>query len=107
MNAADHLQPLLDAKQAAHDKVLQVNSIASKRSFRKQQRIVKAAVEKAKEEWIFQLVKDAERARKDGQQRWKCIRQLQITYAGGRPKRPTALLKGNGELTRGPEEVKV
>ena len=57
MNAVDHLQPLLDAKQAAHDKVLQVNSIASKRSFRKQQRIVKAAVEKAKEEWIFQLVK--------------------------------------------------
>ena len=107
MNAADQLQPLLDAKQAAHDKVLQVNSIASKRAFRKQQRIVKAAVEKAKEEWIFQLVKDAERARKDGQQRWKCIRQLQITYAGGRPKRPTALLKGNGELTRGPEEVKV
>ena len=57
MNAADQLQPLLDAKQTAHDKVLQVNSVANKRAFHKQQRIVKTAVDKAKEEWICQFGK--------------------------------------------------
>ena len=56
----------------------------------------------AKEE----LANIAEKARKDGKQRWTCIRQLQMAHAGLRPTRPTAMWKENGEVTRSPEEVK-
>ena len=68
--------------------------------------MVKAAVDEAKEEWVRRLAKDAERAKKDGKQRWKGFRQLQVFFLGRRPCRPTALLKENGNLTRRPIEVK-
>ena len=106
MEAADTQTPLLEAKRAAHAKVLQIDSVANRRAFRRQQRMVNAAVDEAKEEWVRRLAKDAERAKKDGKQRWKSIRQLQATFAGRRPRRPTALLTEDGDLTRGPTEVK-
>ena len=106
VKAADTLQPLLDAKKRAHEKVLQLDNIINRREFRKHQRTVKCAVDAAKEEWISELANIAEKARKDGKQRWTCIRQLQMTHAGRRPTRPTAMWKENGEVTRSPEEVK-
>ena len=106
LEAADTLTPLLDAKRAAHNRVLQVNSIANRQEFRKHQRFVKCVVDAAKEKWILKVATDAEKARRDGRQRWTSIRQLQMTYAGRKPTRPTALLKYSGEMTKNPEEVR-
>ena len=68
---------------------------------------MKRVVDAAKEVWICKVALEAESARKDSQKRWKCIRQLQLTYRGRMPRRPTAILKEDGELTTSPEEVKV
>ena len=76
LGAADTLRPLLEAKHAALNKVLQGNTTANRRAFSRQQRLVKNAINKAKEEWMGKVVGDAERAKKDGCLRWKCIRQL-------------------------------
>jgi len=46
-----------------------------------------------------------EEAVKDGRTRWDCIRKLQRVHCGRRPVRPTAILKNDGQLTKGPEEV--
>ena len=45
-------------------------------------------------------------AKKDGRQRWQGVKQLQMTFAGRRPLRSSALLKENGEMTKSPLEVK-
>ena len=74
--------------------------------FQKHQRTVKCPVNAAKEEWISELANIAEKARKDGRQRWTCLRQLQMMHTGQRPTRPAAIWKENGEFTRSPEEVK-
>ena len=52
LDAADTLRRLLEAKHAALNKVLQGNITANRRAFRRQQRLVKDAVDKAKEEWM-------------------------------------------------------
>ena len=62
LGAADTLRPLLEAKHATLNKVLQGNTTANRRAFRRQQRLVKNAVNKAKEEWMGKVVGDAERA---------------------------------------------
>ena len=63
---SQYLTPLLEAKRAAHAKVLQIDSVANRRAFQRQQRMRKAAVDEAREEWVRRLAKDAERAKKDG-----------------------------------------
>ena len=70
------------------------------------QRKVKAAIDEAKEEWVCRTVCEAAKAVNNGRTRWSCIRKLQVTHAGRRPARPTAVLKENGELMKGPDEVK-
>ena len=42
---------------------------------------------------------------KDGRTRWDSIRRFQQVHAGRRPTRPSAVLKEDGCLTQGPEEV--
>ena len=106
LDAADILHPLLDAKHAALNKVLQADTTANRKAFRRQQRVVKSAVDRAKEEWMRKVTSDAEKAKKDGKLRWRCIRQLQMTHIGRRPRRPTALMREDGQLTGGPQEVK-
>ena len=44
IESADTLTQLLVARRAAHAKVLQINSVANRRTFRMQQRMVKEAV---------------------------------------------------------------
>ena len=105
-DAAGVLQPLLDEKNAAYRRYLQGNSVVAKREFRRQQRRVKLAVDNAKEEWICKAAGDAESAKKDGRKRWMCIRQLQMTYRGRRPRRPATLIKENGDVTTSPDKVK-
>ena len=79
--------------------------MAMKKEFRKHQTAVKHAVDAAKEEWISTLSGEAEKARKDGCQRWMNVRQLQMAFRGRRPRRPAALRKENGELTTSLEDV--
>ena len=104
--AADCLTPLLNAKRAAHSRVLHNDSPANRKEFRKHQRAVKQAVFKAKEDWIWKVANEAAQAKKDGKQRWKSVRQLQMAFAGRRPTRPSAVLKVDGEVTKTPEETK-
>ena len=58
--------PLIVAKNEAHLKALHSNTAADQKEFRKHQRIVKEAVEKAKEDWMCRVAKEAEAAVKDG-----------------------------------------
>ena len=74
------LVPLIVAKNEAHLKALQSNTAADRKEFRKHQRIVKKAVEKAREDWICRVAKEAEAAVKDGRARWDSIRRLQQTH---------------------------
>ena len=70
----DILIPLIDAKNKAHIKGTQSNSPADKEEFRRQQRIVKKAVERANEEWICRVAQDCEEGVKDGRTWWESIR---------------------------------
>ena len=79
--ARSTLQPILEAKRQAHQRVLHTNTIANRREYRKHQRIVKHAVDCAKESWILRIAHEAERAKKDGRQSWLSIQQLQMGYA--------------------------
>ena len=63
------LVPLIVAKNEAHLKVLQSNTATDRKEFRKHQRIVKKAVEKAKKACLCRVAKEAEAAVKDGHTR--------------------------------------
>ena len=102
---AKELMPLIEAKNEAHNRVLATGSVTAKKEFRYRQRVVKRAVDKAREDWIRKVAMEGERAVKDGKTRWECIRRLQQAHTGRRPIRPSAMRKENGELTQGPEEV--
>ena len=79
--------------------------MAAKKEFRRQQRVVKKAVDSAREEWIQKVAVLGEAAVKDGKTRWECIRRLQQTHARRRPIMPSAVRKEDGELTQGQEEM--
>ena len=86
--------------------MLQTNNIANCREFHWHQRVVKKAVDAVKEEYICRTAHEAEKTTKDGRTRWNSIRKLQMTHAGHRPNKPSAVPKENGDLTNSPEEVK-
>ena len=66
---AESLKPLIESKNRAHNQMIRANSVASRKEFRKQQRIVKLAVDKTKEEWIKRIASEGEKAKKDGRTR--------------------------------------
>ena len=99
------LDPLIAAKNEARVKMLGCNSVAARKEFRQQQRIVKKAVDKAKEEWINRVSLECEAAVKDGKAHWDSIRRLQQAHGGCRPLTPSAVMKDNGELTKDPVEI--
>ena len=101
------MSPLIKAKDDVHLRVIQCNISANRKEFRRYQSKVKVAVDNAKEEWICRVAKEREAAKKDGCTRWKSIRKLQLAHAGRRSTRPTAVMKENGSLTQGFEEVRV
>ena len=96
---------MLDDKAKARQKYLQVQSSSAKCEFRLCQRLVKRAVDEAKEAWISKVIGDAEHNR-DGKLRWDCIKKLQTAFHGRRPARSVRLQKQDGNLTTGPEELK-
>ena len=67
--------------------------------------MVRKAVVKAKENWVDKVTTKGEAARRDGQVRWGSIRRLQRAHSGHRPVKTAAVLKTNGELTKGLEKV--
>ena len=75
IDATDILRPLLDDKARARQRYLQLQNSSAKREFRFWQRLVKRAVDEAKEAWISRVISDAEHCR-DGKLRWDCIRKL-------------------------------
>ena len=99
------LKPLIEEKNQAHSRYLQVGTRSHKKTFRRLQRLVQKAVSNAKRKWILKVAAEGEEAVKDGSTRWDCIRKLQRVHGGRRPVRPTAVLKDDGQLTKGPEEV--
>ena len=103
---AEYLKPIIESKNRAHNQMIRTNSVATRKEFRRQQRIVKSAVDRAKEEWIKRIASEGEKAKKDGRTRWESIRKLQTAHAGRRSSRSTAILKEDGELTKNPEEVR-
>ena len=103
--SSETLMPLVEAKNRAHQRVLQSNTIADRKEFRRHQRLVKRAVDKAKEDWICRVVKEAEAAVKDGRTRWDRVRRLQQAQAGRRSIKPSTVWKEDGTLTQGNEEV--
>ena len=105
-DSEDLLSPLIKAKDDAHLRIIQCNTSANQKEFRRHLRRVKVAVDNTKEEWICRVAKEGEAARKDGGTRWKSITKLQLAHAERRPTRPTAVMKENGSLTQGPDEVR-
>ena len=81
LEAIDTLKPSVAAKRRAHSKFLHDHTTSSKKEFRQHQRIVKKAVDEAKEAWISRVTREAETARKNGKQRWTSIRKLQMAHA--------------------------
>jgi len=105
IDATDVLAPLMDNKARARQRYLQLQSSSAKSEFRLCQRLVKRAVDEAKEAWISRVIRDAEHNR-DGKLRWDCIKKLQTAFHGRRPARSIRLRKPDGNLTMGPEELK-
>ena len=99
--------PPIVAKNIAHIQMLQTNSKADRKVYCRCQRAVKTAVDEAKERWICRIACDAEKSKKDGRTRWQRIRKLQMVHVGTKPVRLNAVMKEDGKLTKGPEEVKL
>ena len=49
---AEELQPLIEKKNEAHERLIATNSAEAKRDFRQQQRLVQKVVDRAREDWI-------------------------------------------------------
>ena len=94
-------------KNVAQKRMLQNNSTANRKEFSRQQRLVKEAIQPAKEKWILRVASEGEKASKDGRTRWNCIRNLQLTHAGRKPAKPCAVLKKDGIPTASPDEVRL
>ena len=103
--SAEVLASLIAAKNEAYAAYLRSNTQAKKKEFKRHQRTVKKAIDKAKEEWVCRVATQGEEAAKDGRTRWMYIRRLQQAHAGHKPTKPQAVMKVNGELTQGPSEV--
>ena len=64
------LTRIINARNAAHNRIFSFNSIAARRAFRLSQQVVKKVVDKAKESWILSVAKEAEKAVKDEKTCW-------------------------------------
>ena len=67
------LVPLIEAKNATHIRILQSGSRVHQLEFRRSQRVVKKAVDRAREEWVHRIALEGEAAVKVGRTRWDSI----------------------------------
>ena len=105
MESTNTLMPLIQKKNEAHERMLQNHSTKNRKEFHRQQRVVKEAVQAAKEKRILQVASGGEKGGKDGHVRCTCIRKLQVTH-DRRPTRPSVVLKEDGVPTAGMDVVK-
>ena len=66
LESSKTLHPLMEAKNKAHNHMIQFNTIASRKEFQRQQKLVKEVVDKAKEDWVRKTAQEGEKAVKDG-----------------------------------------
>ena len=95
LESSDKLKPTIDTKNKARVRMLHSNTEANRKKFRSHQRLVKKAVDTAKEEWVAKAAKTTSQR---GGISWESIRKLQGASAGRKPSRSQAILKENGEL---------
>ena len=105
LESMDVVMPLIEAKNAARRRLLQSNTQANRRDFRSHQRLVKKAVDAAKETWVCRIAQSAEKDSRRGRVCWKSIKKLQTASHGRRSARSQAVYKESGELTSSPSEV--
>lgn len=106
MESTNTLMPLIQKKNEAHERMLQNHSTKNRKEFHRQQRVVKEAVQAAKERRVLQVARGGEKGGKDGHVRCTCIRKLQVTHDRRRPTRPSVVLKEDGVPTAGMDMVK-
>ena len=70
------LTPLIDEQNACRERMLHIPSL--RREFRKCQHTVKVAVDKAREDWVFKVAGEADKAMKKGNVQWDCMKKSQI-----------------------------
>ena len=58
-----------------------------------------------KEDWVNNVAAKGETARRNGQVRWGSMRRLQEAHSGHRPVQTAVVLKADGKVVKGPEEV--
>ena len=75
------VEPLLDDKARAHQRYLQTQCPSAKKGFRRCQRIVKKAVDEAKEIWISKVIGDVEYSR-DGNCGGTVLRNCRLHFLG-------------------------
>jgi len=97
--------PLIAQKSDAQRKMLAVGTTGVKCEFRRRQRVVKKAVDKAGQDWIRRVAMEGEAAKKNGRTRWNSTRRLQQARSGRRQARRSSMRKDNISLTQGPHGV--
>jgi len=68
LESASTILPLIEAKNKAHENLLQSESVSHRQEFRPQQRLIKSAVDNAKKNWIQRVALESEEAVRDGRQ---------------------------------------
>ena len=100
------LTSLIEENNQARSRCLQVGTRSHKETYRRLQHKVQKAITDAKSKWIFKVATEGEEAVKDGKTKWDCIHKLQRVHGGRKPVRPSAVLKDDGQLPEGLEEVR-
>ena len=72
---------------------------------RQHQRTVKKAIDKGKEEWVWQVATLGEKAAKDGPTRYSVLECYNKHKPITNQPRPKSFMKDNGELTQGPSNM--
>ena len=100
------LEPLLEVKQRAHQRMLCEDNPVTCRRFRASQREVAKAVRAAKGKWVCNVAQEAEKAARDRCVRWKCIEKLQVLDRSRRPKTMSSVRNREGQLVDNLAELK-
>ena len=103
LESSDKLKPTIEAKNKARVRRLHSNTEANRKKFRSHQRLVKKAVNTAKEEWV---AKAAKTTFQRGGISWESIKKFQGASAGRKPSRSQTILKENVELVTSIEETR-
>ena len=76
-----------------------------RREFRKCQRTVKAAVDKAREHWILKVANEAKSAMSKGNVQWECMKKLQVVTRGRKPVQVNTIVDENGNALSNHKDV--